>query len=518
MLAAAAGLFVAALDAYAVVTLLPKMLFDLDVPVDRIEQATPIVSGFLAGYIVVMPLIGLASDVHGRTAVYLGALAAFALGSIFTASAAYTGEPPYGLIGLPWLVAGRVLQGVGGGALVPVALALAADLFPAGGRSPAIGAISAIQETGSVLGPLYGAVLAAWAETLGSWRFVFWANLPLALACAAGFVVAQRRLSPMSGQRTQQPERGEVPPADWLGAVLLGIGLALLVVALYPDDPAHRAVSAFFWPAGVGAVVALGAWSWRQASDLAPVIPRRLLRSRVFLGASLANLLAGGGLMVALVDIPLMGRGVFNLTQLDSALLLSRFMVAVPLGAILGGLAARRLGGRWVVAAAGMLAAAGFFALLAGWNEHELARRLVGIREADLVLAGGGLGFGLVIAPLATAVLDLAQPGRHGLAASLVVLVRTLGMLLGLSALTAFGLSRFYQLFNAGPALRLIPGSPDFTAQKAAFDARVTQALVAEYHSIFLIAAALCVSGAVVAGLALVDSARSTAGRTTASR
>src|SRR5947209_14722203 len=190
-------------------------------------------------------------------------------------------------------------------------------------------------------------------------------------------------------------------------------------------------------------------------------------------------------------------------------------MAAVPLGAILGGLAARRLGGRWV-AAAGMLAAAGFFALLAGWNEHELARRLVGIREADLVLAGGGLGFGLVIAPLATAVLDLAQLGRHGLAASLVVLVRTLGMLLGLSALTAFGLSRFYQLFNAGPALRLIPGSPDFAAQKAAFDARVTQALVAEYHSIFLIAAGLCGAAALVVLLTL--SARRTAGSTTVSR
>src|ERR1700682_4763638 len=137
---AAAGLLLAALDAYVVVTLLPAMLYDLALSLDRIEQATPIVSGFLAGYIVVMPLLGMASDVHGRAVVYLGALAIFAAGSVLTATAGYTGEPPYGLIGLPWLVAGRVLQGLGGGATVPVALALAADLFSAGRRTAAIGA------------------------------------------------------------------------------------------------------------------------------------------------------------------------------------------------------------------------------------------------------------------------------------------------------------------------------------------------------------------------------------------
>ena len=176
---AALGLLVAALDAYVVVALLPAMLFDLDLSVDRIEQATPIVSGFLAGYIVVMPLLGLASDVHGRLAVYLVALALFAAGSALTATAGYTGEPPFGLIGLPWLVAGRVLQGLGGGATVPIALALAADLFPAGSRSTAIGAVAAVQETGSVLGPLYGAGVTALAADLGGWRAVFWLNLPL---------------------------------------------------------------------------------------------------------------------------------------------------------------------------------------------------------------------------------------------------------------------------------------------------------------------------------------------------
>src|SRR5215831_7604325 len=170
---AAAGLLLAALDALAVVTLLPQMLAAVDLPIDRIEAAAPIVTGFLGGYVVAMPLLGAFSDARGRLPAYGAALAAFGAGSILTALAP----------SLAWLVAGRVLQGLGGGALVPLSLALAADLYPAGQRGLAIGAIAAIQEAGSVLGPVYRAALAA---GLGGWRPVFWLNLPLAGAILAG--------------------------------------------------------------------------------------------------------------------------------------------------------------------------------------------------------------------------------------------------------------------------------------------------------------------------------------------
>lgn len=509
---ASIGLFVAALDAYVVVTLLPAMLFDLDLSIDRIEQATPIISGFLAGYVAVMPLIGLASDIHGRGRAYAGALVVFAVGSAVTATAGLTGEPPFGWLGLPWLVFGRVLQGIGGGALVPITLALVADHFRPPARSLAIGVVSAVQETGSVLGPLYGAGLAALASSQGAWRVVFWLNLPLALLCGFGFLIAARRSAPAApGKSPARLDTG----ADWLGAALLGVGLALLVLALYPDAPARSPVSTNFLPAAVGAGLALGVWGYRQVGLLSPVIPRALLTSRQFLGSSGANLLVGGGLMVALVDTPIMARGVFGLDQLGAAALLARFMVAVPVGALAGGWASRQVGDR-LTAALGLAASATGFLLMSGWDVQELHRGFGPVREADAVLALTGLGFGLVIAPLASAVLEVADSERQGLAASLVVLVRTLGMLAGLAALSAFGLHRFYQLFDAGPKLRLIPGSPEFAVQKLAYEARVTQALVAEYHGIFLLAALLCVGAGVVAVAGL--SARSRAGTTTRSR
>ncbi|TMD27268.1 MAG: MFS transporter, partial [Chloroflexi bacterium] len=130
---AGAGLFVAALDAYVVVTLLPAMTGDVGVTIENFEQATPIVTGFLAGYVVAMPLLGAYSDVRGRIPVYLACLGAFALGSVITATSGL-----WTFAGLPWMVAGRFVQGIGGGGMVPLALALAADRYRDRARTVAL--------------------------------------------------------------------------------------------------------------------------------------------------------------------------------------------------------------------------------------------------------------------------------------------------------------------------------------------------------------------------------------------
>jgi MFS family permease len=478
---AGAGLFIASMDAYVVVTLLPAMIADVGLTVDRIEQATPLVTGFLGGYIVAMPLLGAYSDVRGRAPIYVACLAAFAVGSVVTATAGL-----WSFAGLPWLVAGRVLQGLGGGGLVPLTLAIAADLYRNGGRTVALGSVAGLQEAGSVLGPLYGATLAAAAASAGGWRFVFWCNVPLAAVCGTGLYVLHRKLPPGI---TDAPRRGSI---DWLGAALLGAGLGLLVFALYPDDPATRATGSLFLPAGLASVVILGAYAWRQLRQIEPLIPRALLRSGPFIGSSVANFLIGGALMVALVDVPLLGRLVFNLDQLDSGLLLTRFLVGVPVGAILGGLMARRVGG-WRTALPGVGIAAIAFVQMSTWPTGELALKLGPLRQADLALAACGLGFGIVIAPLAAAVLDLTRAENHGLASSLVVLARTLGMLVGLSTLTAFGLHRFHQILGS-PELN----DPTVKERVDHLARLVSAAFLQEYREIFGIAAALCVLAGVV--------------------
>jgi MFS family permease len=485
---AGAGLFVAALDAYLVVTLLPAMISDVGLTIDRFEQATPIVTGFLCGYVIAMPLLGAYSDVRGRAPVYAICIAVFAAGSAVTATAGLLNVP-----GMPWLVTGRVLQGLGGGGLVPLSLALAADLYGNGGRAVALGAVSGLQEAGSVFGPLYGATIAAAASALGGWRFVFWLNLPLAAICGLGLLIASRNTT----KATARQESAQESDVDWRSASLLGLGLGLLVLALYPDDPTQRATNGLVIPLGILSLLVLAVYARRQVRSLEPLIPRALLRSRRFIGVSVANLLIGAALMVALVDVPILGRLVFNLDQLASGLLLTQFLLGVPGGAVIGGVLAGRIGGR-PTAFLGMLCSTAAFVQMSGWQAGELALRLGPIRPADIALGACGLGFGIVIAPLTAAVLDLTRAQNHGLASSLVVLARVMGMLIGLSALTAFGLFRFRQILGT-PLLT----DPDVRARVDHLARLVAAAFLQEYREIFTIAAGLCVLAALVILLTL---------------
>src|SRR5213595_3636525 len=133
-LAAVAVMFAAA-DTYVVVLSLPDMMGSVGLSVDQLQRAAPIVSGFLLGYVAMLPLIGRIADLRGRTPVLVAALVVFAFGSLVTAAAYDLGS----------LVTGRFLQGVGGGGLVPVTLSLVADLYPAERRGVPLGIVSAVQ-------------------------------------------------------------------------------------------------------------------------------------------------------------------------------------------------------------------------------------------------------------------------------------------------------------------------------------------------------------------------------------
>jgi len=197
--------------------------------------------------------------------------------------------------------------------------------------------------------------------------------------------------------------------------------------------------------------------------------------------------------MVALVDVPLLGRLVFSLDQLHSGLLLTQFLIGVPAGALLGGFAAARFGPR-ITGTAGILLSAFAFVQMSQWDANALKH------HADVSLALCGLGFGIVIAPLTSSVLALTKRQSHGLATSLVVLARTMGMLIGLSALTAFGVYRFHQILG-NPIL----DETDLRARIKHLAQLVAAAFLQEYREIFTIAAALCFVAALVIVLTTAD-------------
>ena len=185
---AALAVALAAADTYVVVLALPDMMTGVGLSIDDLQKATPVISGFLLGYIAVLPLIGRLSDLVSRQRVLLWCLALFVAGSAVTALS----------VDLIALVGGRVVQGIGGGGLVPATLALVADLWPPHRRGIPLGVVGAVQEVGSVLGPLLGALVLALAD----WRAIFWVNVALGTCLGAGLVVLGRRAR---GHR----ERGE---------------------------------------------------------------------------------------------------------------------------------------------------------------------------------------------------------------------------------------------------------------------------------------------------------------------
>src|SRR3982074_2195359 len=186
LLAACAAVFLTALDQTVVVTALPQIITDLQIPVVQLDRAAWIISGYLLGYVIAMPLMGRFSDMYGRRRIFLICLGICALGSLFCGLAPILGNAidisfleHIGLNvdspGLIWLVAARFVQAAGGGAVVPVAMAVAADFYGEERRAVALGLIGMVTEAGGVLGPVYGSLI---VQTWG-WQAIFYLNLPI---------------------------------------------------------------------------------------------------------------------------------------------------------------------------------------------------------------------------------------------------------------------------------------------------------------------------------------------------
>ncbi|WP_030145140.1 MFS transporter [Spirillospora albida] len=473
--AGGAVVLLAALDAYVVTTVLLPIIKDLGIPVNRLERVTPVLTGFLLGYVAAMPLIGQLSDRFGRRAPLQACLFFFAAGSAVTALAH----------GVPLLTAGRVVQGIAGGALLPVTMALAGDLWDERQRPVVLGAVGAAQELGSVLGPLYGAGIAAVMD----WRAIFWINLPLSAVAMVAVWYA------VPGGRGEGPR----PGVDVVGGLLLALGLGLLVGGVYNPEPQESALPPWGAPllaAGAAALVVFVLWELRARTRLFDLTGVRRGPLLATLGVSL---LSGAALMVTLVDVVLVAKTVLRKDDLDGALLLTRFLVALPIAAIAGGLIARRYGERWPMAA-GMAVSAGGYLLIAGWPA-DLADASYGpLPRMDVDLVVTGFGLGLVIAPVSSAVLAFVPAARHGVASAAVVVARMMGMLLGVSALSAWGFHRFHVLTaDLRPPLPFGMPDAEFERRMKIYNAALDEALRREYQEIFWITAALCALGALLA-------------------
>jgi MFS family permease len=207
--------------------------------------------------------------------------------------------------------------------------------------------------------------------------------------------------------------------------------------------------------------------------------------------------------MAALLDIPVLARSTVDPnSQFGAALVLLRLLVGVPIGAVAGGWLCQRLGNR-LVAAAGMAITAGAFLLMTRWTATTLGEPFgpAWLHPSDPVLVACGLGFGLAIAPVNASMLVSVREQMHGLASALVVVARMIGMLVGISILTAVSLHIFYTTASAFPLPSVL--CPSAPLNCPAYERDVTAAIVTELRAVFL-GAGLCAALAAIAAAVLL--------------
>ena len=354
----------AALDHTVVVTVLPEVMPDLKVPPTELDRAAWIITAYLLGFTAAIPVTARLADVHGHARLYQLSLVVFGVGSLGAALAP----------NLELLIAARTVQAIGGGATIPVGMAMAVQAFPGRRRAVAVGIIGACAEAGMVLGPLYGGVI----TNLLGWRWVFWLDVPQAIILIwllRGFPTVRLPNVRM----------------DWVGGALLVAGLSLLVYATAQETAFDVSSPLPYALGGVGAVIiGLLVWSQGRAGD--PLLPPEFFRSREALAALVVKLLLGASLIMAMVTVPLMANTVLGQSPLEGGLRLMRMTGAMPVGALLGGFLTYRLGERAVTMLGLGIGCVGLF-LMSGWTAD------IADPGMTLHLAVAGFGFGLVIAP-----------------------------------------------------------------------------------------------------------------------
>ncbi len=397
----------------------------------------------LNGYLLVLAALilegGALGDRLGRKRVCMAGIGLFALASLGCGLAPSTA----------WLIAARVVQGVGGALLIPGSLALISAGFPAAERGRAIGTWSAA----TTLVTLGGPALGGWLADAGWWRAIFLLNLPLA---AVALLVLWRKV-PETRDET-------ATGSDWLGAVLAAFGLAALTFGLLTAPDRGWAHPLAWGPLGGGAA-ALAAFVGVEARSAHPMLPLALFRNRTFSGTNLLTLLLYGALTAAMLFLSL------NLVQVQGYSQLQAGLAFTPLAALIAllgrpaGRWADRHGPRRLLTAGPLVVAAGF-----GWLGQ------VGYTTGPAAywptflpgLALFGFGMALTVVPLTTAVMTAVADHYAGTASGVNNAVSRTAGVLALAVLGAVALTHFAdQLHQRTQPLYLPPTAQTALAREA---------------------------------------------------
>jgi EmrB/QacA subfamily drug resistance transporter len=393
-------LFFAALDQTIVVTALPRIVAD----VGGLTSYSWIVTAYMLALTVTVPLYGKLVDAYGARRPFLAAIALFLVGSGLCALAQT----------MPQLVAFRVLQGIGAGGLVPIALSTVGGLVPPRDRGRYQGLIGATFAAAAIAGPPLGGLIADNA----SWRWIFIVNLPLGVIAFCAIAVAM----PQEAPRREHS-------IDWLGAAALSGGTASLLLALVWGGHQYAWSSPAVVGAFVGAGVLLAAFAWIERRVPETILPFEILRGRTAAVGTAALFLIGMTILGTVVYVPLFVQGVLGRSATSSGVIVIPFMLAAVIASVASGWWVSRSGRYTAVAIAGLAVLAAGLVLV--WRMDEAT----GGGEVARNAAVAGVGLGLAMQVLIVAVQNTVPLSTMGSATALVHFSRSIGGTLGVTVM-----------------------------------------------------------------------------------
>lgn len=413
------GMLLAALNQTIVATALPRIAGDLG----GLSHYSWVFSAYMLAATVTVPIYGRLSDAYGRRPFFVAGILFFMAGSIVGGTAD----------SMTQVILARAIQGLGAGALIPLAMAVIGDLVPPSDRGRWQGLTGAVFGVASVLGPFSG----GWIADHADWRWVFFVSLPVGFVALA-VVMVTLRIPPHPDRATQ---------IDYSGAALLAAGLSfvLLGTVRLGDAAARDPVDiAALFAAGTALLAVLG-WHERRTPD--PIVPLSLFRLRTFSAAAATSFTVGIGMFGAIMFVPLFVQGVLGESATNAGLVLTPLMLALVATTVGSGQVISRTGHyRWAIVSGPVLMACGF-ALLGALDPGSSQ---VDATVAMIVL---GLGLGLLIQNLMLVIQNTVPSRELGAATSAGQFFRTTGGTVGVTVMGAVmtaGLPAGVSLAGAG--------------------------------------------------------------------
>ena len=393
IITAVLGSGVVFLDGTVVNVALPALSRDLNASVRGLQW---ILDSYLVTLSALLLLGGSAGDRYGRRSMFVAGLGGFVVASVLC------GLAP----GVGFLIVARALQGVAGALLVPASLSIISSVFDGDDRGRAIGAWSGLAAVAGAVGPLVG----GWLVDAGSWRLIFFLNVPVAAAAAT---IAVRHVP-----ETSDDEAG---PLDVTGAALVSAGIALVAYGLIEHS----------FVAGLGGVAALLVFLAVERRDDHPMLPLSLFASGQFSGTNLTTVAVYGAMGAAMFLITLRLQVTLGYSALEAGASFLPFTgLMLLLSARVGGLA-QRIGPRRPMTVGPLLSAGGLL-LFAGIGPGD--GFLTAVLPAVTLF---GLGMTVTVAPLTAAVLGAVDRRRSGVASAVNNVAARLAGLVGIAVIPA---------------------------------------------------------------------------------